>query len=149
MVSLDQPVNFSRIVSDAADVVYSMATVANMIIWLVPVMFRLCAGNRWVPGPFYTGRYSWTISLFAVLCTLYFLVTRCFPATANAVPIATIVAVGTLFVSLTSFFVYGKRFTGLDEEVLKLWRAQASSGEEDTMAFTQVLQESTRDSPSA
>lgn len=108
----------------ASDIVYSMATLANLIMWSIPITLRLFAGERWVPGPFYTGRLSWPIHLLAVLITLYFLISRSFPPSRDIIPFNIIVIFSVLVISTIAFFLT-KDFQGLDLEALEAWRYES------------------------
>ena len=131
---------------EASDTVYSLASLANLIIWVVPVAFRLFAHEKWVPGPFSLGRFSWGTHLLAVLFTTYFIITRSFPPSPRVVPSQIIVILGTLVVALASYFVYGKRFAGLNLAALETWRAEHQHGEGvGDVAFSQAVPVSTRD----
>lgn len=123
----------------ASDVVYSMSTVASLIIWATPMSFRLFAGDRWVPGPFYTGRFSWTIHLLAVLSTTYLLVTRAFPPTKDTPPINIVVVLGTLAVSSIAYFFGSDNFQGLDSAALEVWRYHNRHCIEGVVDFAGVL----------
>ncbi|KAL5592990.1 hypothetical protein FOBRF1_012092 [Fusarium oxysporum] len=130
---------------NASDVVYSLASLASLIIWGLPVGFRLFAGDRWVPGPFYTGRFSWSIHFLAVLTTSYFFITRSFPATRDALPLNLIVVLGTLVISIGAYFIAGHSFKGLDLTALKSWRNDNRHSIDGTFAFADVVQQSNVD----
>lgn len=130
---------------NAADIVYSMASLASLVVWMTPVCLRLSAGERWVPGPFYTGRYSRYIHFTAVLTSGYFFVTRCIPPTMDTPPINIIVVIVVLCLSVVAYFVASKDFAGLDMEALTAWR-QANQYCLDGADFVDVVRQATIDS---
>ncbi|KAH6687277.1 amino acid permease-domain-containing protein [Plectosphaerella plurivora] len=133
---------------DASDIVYSMASISSLIIWITPTALRLFAGDRWVPGPFYTGRYSWYIHLVAVLASSYFLITRCIPPSADTPPVNVVVVLVVLVVSIAAYFFASKNFPGLDLEALEAWRHE-NRHTVNGADFAQVLRQSAPERPSA
>jgi amino acid transporter len=126
---------------NASDIVYSMASISSLIIWITPAALRLFAGDRWVPGPFYTGRWSWYIHLLAVLTSSYFLVTRCIPPSADTPPVNVVVVLVVLGLSIAAYFFASKKFPGLDLEALEAWRHESRECGEGG-GFAQVLRQS-------
>ncbi|KAE8357497.1 amino acid/polyamine transporter I [Aspergillus caelatus] len=106
--------------ANASDIVYSMATLANLLLWCVPITLRLLAGGKWVPGPFHTGRLSWWIHLLAAMITAFFLIARAFPPNPDIPPLNVIVIAGVLVVAAAAFFF--TKFRGLNLDALEIWR---------------------------
>lgn len=129
----------------ASDIIYSMATLSSLIIWATPITLRLFAGDRWVPGPFYTGRLSWTIHLLGVLTSAYLLVTRAFPPTKDTPPLNVVVVVVTLAASVGAYFFCSHNFRGLDLVALESWRHYNRHCIEGTPVFADVVRQSTAD----
>lgn len=127
----------------ASDVVYSMATLSNLIIWETPIVLRLFAGDKWVPGPFYTGRFSWSIHLLGALTSTYFIITRAFPPTKDTLPLNTIIMIITLVLSAGAYYFCGQDFKGLDLDALEIWRHNNRHCIEGTVDFAQVVRQST------
>ena len=130
---------------NASDIVYSMATLASLIIWATPITFRLFAGDRWVPGPFYTGRFSWSIHLLGVLTSAYLLVTRAFPPTRDTPPLNVVVVIVTLVASIAAYFFCSGDFRGLDLVALESWRHNNRHCIEGNPAFANVVRQATAD----
>lgn len=126
---------------NASDIVYSTASISSLIIWITPTALRLFAGHRWVPGPFYTGRFSWGVHLLAVLASSYFLVTRCIPPTADTPPLNVVLVIVVLIMAVVAYFFWSKNFKGLDAEALEAWRHENREGAEG-VGFAHVLQRS-------
>ncbi|TVY64790.1 GABA-specific permease [Fusarium oxysporum f. sp. cubense] len=131
--------------SHASDIVYSLATLASLIIWATPITFRLFARDRWVPGPFYTGRFSWTIHLLGVLTSAYFLITRAFPPTKDELPLTIIVVLGVLVASVLAYMFGSDDFKGLDLVALESWRHNNRHCIEGTVDFADIVRQSTVD----
>ncbi|KAM5350144.1 hypothetical protein ACJ41O_006649 [Fusarium nematophilum] len=129
----------------ASDIVYSMATLSSLIIWAIPITLRLFAGDRWVPGPFYAGRFSWSIHLMGVLTSAYFLVTRSLPPTKDTPPLNAIVMLLTLIISVVAYFFCSHDFKGLDIDALEVWRHNNRHCIEGAVDFAEVVRQSTVD----
>jgi amino acid transporter len=107
--------------ANASDIVYSLATLANLLMWCVPITIRLFAGERWVPGPFYMGRrLSWAIHCAAAVATAFFFITRAFPPSRDDLPL-NIVVIGVVVVLAAVAFPFARRFQGLDLDALEAW----------------------------
>ncbi|KAH8743756.1 amino acid permease-domain-containing protein [Diaporthe sp. PMI_573] len=128
--------------SNASDVIYAMATLCNTIIWLIPLTLRLFAGERWVPGPFSLGRWSWPTHCLGVLFSIYFLVTRCFPPDKDTPPIQVVVLLIVMTIAVVSYFVGGKKFHGLDLDAVESWR-QLSRHSDEGADFVRIVGQST------
>ncbi|KAL2814186.1 amino acid/polyamine transporter I [Aspergillus granulosus] len=108
--------------ANASDIVYSMATLANLLMWCVPITLRLFAEEKWVPGPFYTGRrLSWWIHFVAAVVTAFFLIARVFPPSGRTLPLNVVVIIGVIVLAAIVFF-FTKEFQGLDLDALEVWR---------------------------
>ncbi|KAF9882277.1 hypothetical protein CkaCkLH20_00313 [Colletotrichum karsti] len=111
--------------TNASDIIYAMATMCSMIILCIPLLLRLFAGDRWIPGPFNLGRWSKPAHFLGVLFSLFFFITRCFPPDPETPPAQAIVLVAVVTVAIGSWFIRGKNFKGLDLGALEAWRYAA------------------------
>lgn len=129
----------------ASDIVYSMATLASLIIWTVPVCLRLFAGERWIPGAFYTGRFSWSIHCLSVVCSVYLLITRSIPPTKDTPPLNVVIVIIVLVLSISAYYFCSKNFRGLDLAALQAWRYHNCQSIEGVVDFAEVVRQSTVD----
>ncbi|KAJ6016842.1 hypothetical protein N7451_000221 [Penicillium sp. IBT 35674x] len=113
--------------SAASSIIYSLSVVASLITYIIPIAFRIFAGDRWVPGPFDLGKWSIPIHITAVITQAYLIIMECFPpnknwdaSTMNYNFAVTILAI--LFSSILYVFCGKENFRGLDAEALEGWR---------------------------
>ncbi|RMZ42214.1 amino acid transporter [Aspergillus flavus] len=111
----------------ASSIIYSLSVVTGLITFIVPIFFRIFAGDRWVPGPWNLGRWSIPIHIAAVVTQMYLIIMECFP-TARAWTVETFnynfaLTVGAMLISCGLYWSVGRRnFKGLDLEALEAWR---------------------------
>ncbi|OQO05843.1 hypothetical protein B0A48_09938 [Cryoendolithus antarcticus] len=66
----------------AASAVFSLAVAGNDVAWGVPILARVVWGQKkFVPGPFYTGRFSVPIAWIAIIFLCFGIVLSMFPTT--------------------------------------------------------------------
>lgn len=109
--------------TEAKSIIYSLSVVAGLFTFIIPIFFRVFAGNRWVPGPFNLGRWSIPVHSFAVISQLYIVVMECFPMdrqwTASTMNYNFAVGLGAVLIACFLYFFVGKKtFRGLNVEVL-------------------------------
>ncbi|PYI30060.1 hypothetical protein BP00DRAFT_477611 [Aspergillus indologenus CBS 114.80] len=111
----------------ASAIIYSLSVVASLVTFLIPIGFRLGAGNRWVPGPWSLGRWSLPIHAVAVVTQLYLITMECFPPerawTAGTFNYNFALTVGAFLVAGGFYGGMGRKtYRGLDMEALEAWR---------------------------
>ncbi|KAF2995973.1 hypothetical protein E8E14_004289 [Neopestalotiopsis sp. 37M] len=111
---------------EAGAVVYSLSVVASLITFLTPVIARIFAGDRWVPGPFNLGRWSIPIHVITVITQVYLIVMECFPSDAawsiETFNFNSVLTIASAIISLVLYMFIGKAYKGLDLESLARWR---------------------------
>ncbi|KAL4796167.1 amino acid permease-domain-containing protein [Aspergillus venezuelensis] len=94
--------------SEAATIIYSLAVIATLLLWLVPITLRVFAGRRFVPGPFSLGRWSVPVHAYSAAATVFLMVMESFPSskawTAETFNYKWVVAVGVLALCLGFWF---------------------------------------------
>ncbi|OOO08599.1 hypothetical protein OAory_01098950 [Aspergillus oryzae] len=111
----------------ASSIIYSLSVVTSLVTFIVPIFFRIFAGDRWVPGPWNLGRWSIPIHIAAVVTQVYLIIMECFP-TARAWTVETFnynfaLTLGAMLISCGLYCSVGRRnFKGLDHEALEAWR---------------------------
>lgn len=116
---------------EASSVIYSLSVVTGLITFVVPVIFRIFAGDRWVPGPWNLGRWSIPIHVITVVTQIYFIIVECFPperawtwATFNYNFALTF---GATLISVALYLGGGRKtYKGLDMAALESWRRHAA-----------------------
>lgn len=113
--------------SEASTIIYSLSVIASLITYIIPIGFRIFAGDRWVAGPFDLGRWSIPIHVLAFISQSYMIVMQCFPpqkewdaTTLNYNFAITLLA--AIFSCLLYIFYGKKHFKGLDTEAVSNWR---------------------------
>jgi amino acid transporter len=107
----------------ASEIIYSLAVIAALITFAIPMALRCFAGPRWIPGSFNLGRLSIPIHAWAVLFNLYMCVMECFPGDPNldksTFNYNWVFALGvSVLITITWFFVR-HQFKGLNLEALE------------------------------
>ncbi|KAL4753501.1 hypothetical protein BDW72DRAFT_26338 [Aspergillus terricola var. indicus] len=113
---------------EASMIIYSLSVVASLITFVLPILFRIFAGNRWVPGRFSLGRWSIPIHALALLGQVYLIIMECFPPekawTIMTFNYNSIVTIAAGLLSCVLYVVYGrKHYRGLNVEALAAWRS--------------------------
>ncbi|KAF5598369.1 amino-acid permease [Fusarium pseudocircinatum] len=72
--------------SQAGNIIYSLAVIAIFGMYAVPMVLRITAGSRFMPGPFNLGKWSLPTHSFAVLTIIYMIIMEAFPSTPNWTP---------------------------------------------------------------
>jgi hypothetical protein len=54
-----------------SNIIYSLASLARVVTFIIPMALRVVAGRRWIPGKFTLGRYSELVHGYSVLFQLY------------------------------------------------------------------------------
>ncbi|KAK6819469.1 hypothetical protein PG987_015952 [Apiospora arundinis] len=112
----------------ASTTIYSLAVIAVMVLYALPMVFRIFDGGRWVPGPWNYGRLSKPIHVLGLLTVLFMTIMECFPPEANWTG-ATLnynwaVLIGAVLISTVMWFTHGSRnYRGPDQEMLTAWRS--------------------------
>ncbi|KAL3447773.1 amino acid/polyamine transporter I [Aspergillus insuetus] len=112
---------------EASTIIYSLAVVASLITFVLPIAFRIFAGNRWVPGRFSLGRWSIPVHVLSLLIQFYLIIMECFPPekawTVMTFNYNSIVTIAAGLLSCVLYVVYGrKHYKGLNVEALAAWR---------------------------
>ncbi|KAL4745058.1 hypothetical protein BDW72DRAFT_199001 [Aspergillus terricola var. indicus] len=112
---------------EASNIIYSLSVVASLITFVLPILFRIFAGDRWVPGRFSLGRWSIPVHGFALLSQIFLIVMECFPPYRNWTVYTfnynSVVTIAAILLSCLLYFVYGrKHYKGLNAEALASWR---------------------------
>ncbi|TXC03915.1 hypothetical protein FocTR4_00000972 [Fusarium oxysporum f. sp. cubense] len=111
----------------ASETIYSLAVIAIMVLYALPMIFRVFDNGRWVPGPWNMGRFSKPVHVLGFLTVVYMMIMECFPPQANWTG-ATLnynwaVFMGAVLLSTLLWFSHGSRsYKGVDQEMLRAWR---------------------------
>lgn len=111
--------------SAASSIIYSLSVVAGLITFIIPIWFRIFAGNRWVPGPFNLGQWSIPVHLFAAISQIYIIIMECFPPyhqwDGSTMNYNFAVTIGAILVSCILYIFVGKHnYKGLNIEYLEI-----------------------------
>ncbi|KFA74348.1 hypothetical protein S40288_06692 [Stachybotrys chartarum IBT 40288] len=110
----------------ASGIIFSLAVIAVFLMMVPPMLLRVFAGDRFVPGPFYTGVFSKPIHLFAACTLIYMMILECFPPVRHwdvtMFNYNWVVAVGALVASAIGWFTLGHNYRGLDVAAVEAWR---------------------------
>ncbi|KAL2809116.1 amino acid/polyamine transporter I [Aspergillus granulosus] len=112
---------------EASSIIYSLSVVAGLIKQIVPVFFRIFAGDRWVPGRWNMGIWSIPVHVATFISQLYLIIMECFPPykawDASNLNYNFAVTIGACIISCVLYWVTGrKHFKGPDPEALESWR---------------------------
>ncbi|KAL6694248.1 amino acid transporter [Trichoderma pleuroticola] len=70
----------SLINNAAANALFSLAAAGNNVAWAIPILCRILWGReKFLPGPFYTGRFSFAISIAALVYLTFATILCMFP----------------------------------------------------------------------
>ncbi|KAL2787819.1 amino acid/polyamine transporter I [Aspergillus keveii] len=113
--------------NEASTIIYSLSVVASLITFILPILFRIFAGKRWVPGRFSLGRWSIPVHVLSLVIQVYLIVMECFPPekawTIETFNYNSIVTIAAGLLSCLLYVVYGrKHYRGLNAEALAAWR---------------------------
>ncbi|KAG7438650.1 putative amino-acid permease [Fusarium oxysporum f. sp. raphani] len=113
----------------ASETIYSLAVIAVMVLYALPMIFRVFDNGRWVPGPRNMGRFSKPVHVLGFLTVVYMMIMECFPPQGNWTG-ATLnynlaVFLGAVLLSTLLWFSHGSRsYKGVNQEMLRAWREQ-------------------------
>ncbi|KAF4960046.1 hypothetical protein FSARC_10577 [Fusarium sarcochroum] len=114
--------------SMASTIIFSLAVVANLLMLTPPILLRIFAQDRFVPGPFNLGRYSKPVHIWALLTLVYMMIMEAFPAmkhwTMETFNYNWVVTLGVLIFAIIGWFTLGHNYPGLDLSALEAWREQ-------------------------
>lgn len=113
----------------ASETIYSLAVIAIMILYALPMAFRIFDNGRWVPGPWHYGRLSKPIHVVGLLSVAYMTIMECFPPEKNWTPATLnynwVVLIAAVILSALLWFLHGKdNYKGVNQEMLAAWRAR-------------------------
>ncbi|KAJ5683332.1 amino acid transporter [Penicillium macrosclerotiorum] len=121
--------------TNAASIIYSLTVIASLTTYILPIVLRLFAGPRFVPGPWHYGRFSKPIHALAALCQIYFIVIESFPTT-TPVPTAAsfnynwVLTVGVMGAAVGLWFLQGHAFADLSGQIARHHQQARGSHEE-------------------
>ncbi|KAF2012912.1 amino acid transporter [Aaosphaeria arxii CBS 175.79] len=103
-----------------SEVVYSLAVLAAVITWAIPVALRLGAGDRWRPGQFNLGRWSVLVHAFTIASQIYLIVMEAFPPRAafdaSSFNYNWVLTVAVILISLGYYYFIGCHIYSFDAE---------------------------------
>lgn len=111
----------------ASETIYSFADTAVMVLYALPMIFRVFDNGRWVPGPWNMGRFSKPVHVLGFLTIVYIMIMECFPPQATWTG-ATLnynwaVFLSAVLLSTLLWFSHGSRYyKGVNQEMLRAWR---------------------------
>lgn len=111
----------------ASETIYSLADTAVMVLYALPMIFRVFDNGRWVPGPWNMGRFSKPVHVLDFLTIVYIMIMECFPPQATWTG-ATLnnnwdVFLSAVLPSTLLWFSHGSRYQkGVNQEMLRAWR---------------------------
>lgn len=112
---------------EASTIIYSLSVVTGLVTFVLPIILRVFAGDRWVPGPWNLGRYSMPVAIFTVISQFYLIVMECFPPSrefdAASMNYNVVLTAGAFIFSLGLYYVIGHKFDGPSQEALTRWRS--------------------------
>ncbi|KAK1983582.1 hypothetical protein LZ30DRAFT_588073 [Colletotrichum cereale] len=111
----------------ASQIIYSLVVIATMIMYGLPMVFRILHSCRWVPGPFNYGVFGMPIHIWGLISVVYMAIMECFPPTRNWTW-ATLnwswpVLLGVILILTVLWFAHGSRtYKSVDQELLAVYR---------------------------
>ncbi|KAL3487244.1 amino acid/polyamine transporter I [Aspergillus germanicus] len=114
----------------ARSIIYSLAVIALLLSFSVSVVMRIFTGERFIPGPFYTGRLSLPCHVYSAVFLSWLIVMEAFPTVQHwdreTFNYNWVITVGVLLLCGGFWFVWGyKTFQGIPQESLQAWRERA------------------------
>ncbi|KAF5685703.1 GABA permeas UGA4 [Fusarium denticulatum] len=111
----------------ASETIYSLAVIAVMVLYALPMVFRIFDNGRWVPGPWIMGRFSKPVHVLGFLTVVYMTIMECFPPqadwTGSTLNYNWAVFLGTVLLSALLWISHGSRHCkGVNQEMLRAWR---------------------------
>ncbi|KAL2671593.1 hypothetical protein Neosp_014183 [[Neocosmospora] mangrovei] len=110
----------------ASEIIFSLAAIANFMMFTPPILLRIFARGRFVPGPFTLGGFSMPIHIWAFLSLIYMMVMMSFPPiqhwTIDTFNYNWVIALGALLLAIAGWFTLGHHYPGLDLSALEVWR---------------------------
>lgn len=112
----------------AAAALFSLGIAGNLLAWSLPTALRLIYTDKFVPGPFYLGKFFTQVNgWISVIYTLYAVIMVMFPQNRNPLPdemnYTVVIAPGVWLLSLLYYVVYARKVyhgptktTDLDDE---------------------------------
>lgn len=64
----------------ARTIIFSLAVIAYLLTFAIPIFLRITCHQRFVPGPLNYGRLSIPVHVWALLTICYFIIMECFPS---------------------------------------------------------------------
>ncbi|KAF3989062.1 hypothetical protein FT663_02996 [Candidozyma haemuli var. vulneris] len=100
--------------STAASALFSLAVAGNLLAWTMPTFLRLIYTDKFIPGPFYLGKYLTQINGWvSVIYTLYATIMVMFPRdrnpNADTMNYTVVIAPGVWLLSLLYYLVYARK----------------------------------------
>ncbi|KAF5598362.1 amino-acid permease [Fusarium pseudocircinatum] len=112
--------------SMAGTIIFSLSVIANLLMLAHPILLRIFAQDRFVPGPFNLGKFSKPIHIWAFLTLVYMMILESFPPTkhwtAETFNYNWVVTLGALVFAVIGWFSLGHKYPGLDMTALDAWR---------------------------
>ncbi|KUL83431.1 hypothetical protein ZTR_10962 [Talaromyces verruculosus] len=117
---------------EASSIIYSLAVVSSLITFVIPITFRVFAGDRWIPGPWNLGRWSIPVHIAAVVTQTYLITMECFPTTRewtiDTLNYNFALTAAAILISCGLYWTVGrKNYKGLNLEALEEWRRDQSA----------------------
>lgn len=112
----------------ASNIIYSLAVIAVMVLYVIPMFFRIFHGGRWIPGPWNLGKFSVPMHAWSILSVTYMVIMECFPPskswTAETLNYNWVVLLVAIFISIVFWYTIGtNNYLGPNQEALAAWRA--------------------------
>jgi hypothetical protein len=107
----------------ASRIIYSLAVISIMFLYITPMVFRVFDGGRWVPGPWNLGKFSKPVHVWSILSVIGMVVLECFPPmagwTAATFNYNWIILLFAILASVLFWYIVGsKNYCGPDQEAL-------------------------------
>lgn len=112
---------------EASSIIYSLSVVTSLITFVIPITFRVFAGDRWVPGPWNLGRWSIPVHITAIVTQAYLITMECFPTTRewtiDTFNYNFALTAAAILISCGLYWTVGRKsYKGLNLEALEEWR---------------------------
>ncbi|PNP77456.1 hypothetical protein FNYG_09332 [Fusarium nygamai] len=111
----------------ASETIYSLAVIAVMVLYALPMIFRIFDNGRWVLRPWNMGRLGKPVHVLGFLTVVYMTIMECFPPqadwTGSTLNYNWAAFLGTVLLSALLWFSHGSRhYMGVNREMLRAWR---------------------------
>ncbi|CCT62528.1 related to UGA4-GABA permease-also involved in delta-aminolevulinate transport [Fusarium fujikuroi] len=144
----------------ASETIYSLAIIAVMVLYALPMIFRVFDNGRWVLGPWNMGRFSKPVHVLGFLTVVYMMIMECFPPQATwtgaMLNYNWAVFLGAVVLSTLLWFSHGSpHYKGVNQEMLRAWRerehdrglSQEGSGESRSETYIEGVKPQPFSSP--